>query len=673
MAKDRWTDDTYTVREVVYGLGLPQTVVVEDGFYAEDEQFSMANGDVLKFLSVIEKQFITATTKRTENDIAKTMSFPSECSSLIHVPEDGTSTEIIVKSIKKVTEKLPDYIRLDCDLKALDESKKEVALNRGVYLEPLEVVKNSGLACRFRGNTIYLQQKTKGQFTLVSQNSVYELNRAIKRFSFPFQGYFVEENPNSTDTSYCCVDFLRVETKAFLLCNSVLPTEQSVRCSVISAEQLLPLDSEEVIQTEVRVKESQQQDPRSKKSASLGRVPSGSHLMASAEGNCDRKWASLDNRCHKKLDIPTFEETMYTKQNVFQDDKMLTNWKGNCCYELASSIRKKGKPPAPPPRTVSVLSEDCPSQPGSFLRMKPQDKNTTEGGIPPKLPPRHPPKAAVPNRKCDITLKSGTSDVPISLKILTKPSQKDIPLYQNRDNNNSDPCNGEEKRDDDDDDDDGESAYIKMKKNELPNKDMMGSRVPKASVGAGHSDMDSEDDESQYMKMGDIAMVRKVTGQHIPKNHRKTLFAVHDQLRKKPVSLRPVPRVRHRLPPVPRKSPVCGTPISPSNPSLSTNPSLPPPKPTHVVPPNVRRGQENTSAVEVKEFGKMSVEELIECFKECKLPKMAEICASESLDGSFLEYVTHEELSSEPFCLSSFHIKKLEQIKSGWRPSHIVG
>ena len=68
----------------------------------------------------------------------------------------------------------------------------------------------------------------------------------------------------------------------------------------------------------------------------------------------------------------------------------------------------------------------------------------------------------------------------------------------------------------------------------------------------------------------------------------------------------------------------------------------------------------------------MSVEELVECFQACKIPQMADICLNENLDGSFLDGLPLHDFEKEPFCLSPFHVTKLEKIKNGWRPYRIT-
>ncbi|XP_025083675.1 SKI family transcriptional corepressor 2-like [Pomacea canaliculata] len=65
----------------------------------------------------------------------------------------------------------------------------------------------------------------------------------------------------------------------------------------------------------------------------------------------------------------------------------------------------------------------------------------------------------------------------------------------------------------------------------------------------------------------------------------------------------------------------------------------------------------------------MSVKELCACLKKCGMGRLAEVCEKNILDGSFLDSTPDKTLTNEPFCLSSFDLLKLKQIKEGWRPN----
>ena len=66
-----------------------------------------------------------------------------------------------------------------------------------------------------------------------------------------------------------------------------------------------------------------------------------------------------------------------------------------------------------------------------------------------------------------------------------------------------------------------------------------------------------------------------------------------------------------------------------------------------------------------------TVEEVVECFKECALPQLANVCREEQLDGEYFKDLGDEDLAQEPFCLKSFHISKVRKIIAGWRPRRL--
>ena len=63
-----------------------------------------------------------------------------------------------------------------------------------------------------------------------------------------------------------------------------------------------------------------------------------------------------------------------------------------------------------------------------------------------------------------------------------------------------------------------------------------------------------------------------------------------------------------------------------------------------------------------------TVEEVVDCFEECALYQLADICKAEKLDGEYFRSLSDEDLTKEPFCLTCFHISKVRKIIAGWRP-----
>ena len=66
-----------------------------------------------------------------------------------------------------------------------------------------------------------------------------------------------------------------------------------------------------------------------------------------------------------------------------------------------------------------------------------------------------------------------------------------------------------------------------------------------------------------------------------------------------------------------------------------------------------------------------TVEEVVDCFEECALPHLANICKEENLDGDYFKDLSDADLSREPFLLNQFHISKVRKIIAGWRPKRL--
>ena len=71
------------------------------------------------------------------------------------------------------------------------------------------------------------------------------------------------------------------------------------------------------------------------------------------------------------------------------------------------------------------------------------------------------------------------------------------------------------------------------------------------------------------------------------------------------------------------------------------------------------------------QFFLYTVEEVVECFNECAMPQLANVCREEQLDGEYFKDLGDEDLAQEPFCLKSFHISKVRKIIAGWRPKRL--
>ena len=73
-----------------------------------------------------------------------------------------------------------------------------------------------------------------------------------------------------------------------------------------------------------------------------------------------------------------------------------------------------------------------------------------------------------------------------------------------------------------------------------------------------------------------------------------------------------------------------------------------------------------------RQFFLYTVEEVVDCFEECGLPQLAEICKEETVDGEYFQDLMDDELTQEPFCLGPFHVSKVRKIIEGWRPRRLV-
>lgn len=69
------------------------------------------------------------------------------------------------------------------------------------------------------------------------------------------------------------------------------------------------------------------------------------------------------------------------------------------------------------------------------------------------------------------------------------------------------------------------------------------------------------------------------------------------------------------------------------------------------------------------DFFDYSVQQVMSCFKQCSLDKLARVCQRRSLDGPFFRQLDLESLKLEPFYLDNLAILKVKKIMfEGWRP-----
>ncbi|KAK3089595.1 hypothetical protein FSP39_004893 [Pinctada imbricata] len=91
-------------------------------------------------------------------------------------------------------------------------------------------------------------------------------------------------------------------------------------------------------------------------------------------------------------------------------------------------------------------------------------------------------------------------------------------------------------------------------------------------------------------------------------------------------------------------------------------------KPVAQVSP-LNSNQDDTNRDISKPFHMMSVEELVQCLKQCSLDSLADRCKAENIDGLFLSEIPISDIEDMlSVSLSRLQIKKVEMIKEGWRP-----
>lgn len=80
--------------------------------------------------------------------------------------------------------------------------------------------------------------------------------------------------------------------------------------------------------------------------------------------------------------------------------------------------------------------------------------------------------------------------------------------------------------------------------------------------------------------------------------------------------------------------------------------------------------KENADETLGSEFFNFTVKQVAECFKQCAVPRLANICQRQMLDGNFFKDFDFDQFTQEPFKLDTFTIKKVKKIViDGWRPS----
>ncbi|KAJ8306160.1 hypothetical protein KUTeg_016705 [Tegillarca granosa] len=194
--KQFWSEETYTLRNVVYDIGLPTVVKVSEGIYNDNEVETFSCGDLIKLdfqksITKVSAQFLDEQTM--SESIVDEFGYHLLKEEIL-IPLDYRGRVTVMQpqgrknrfySVKELANIFPKHVRVDKPIKVYADNRT-VKLKTGAILELDRVLPSVGLVCRLDGKDIMLNLKQKGKFTqTASDDTTYSLKEIVDNFPLP--------------------------------------------------------------------------------------------------------------------------------------------------------------------------------------------------------------------------------------------------------------------------------------------------------------------------------------------------------------------------------------------------------------------------------------------------------------------------------------------------------
>lgn len=194
--KTAWSLETYTIRDVVYKMGLPRTVRVTEGVYSQNEQESLSTGDVIRLEEVSELRRVMTRTTLMDGDVTD-LQIPLNHNAPVYV---YTGSETVYKSVQELIHLFPGHVHVDSPIKVvtLDQGGgegEEIDLSWGACLKLDKVASGQGLHCTCGNKRVCLRPFQRGKFSRIPKNDIMCFKDVIRNFSLPIKVRFMEKPP----------------------------------------------------------------------------------------------------------------------------------------------------------------------------------------------------------------------------------------------------------------------------------------------------------------------------------------------------------------------------------------------------------------------------------------------------------------------------------------------
>ncbi|KAK3090436.1 hypothetical protein FSP39_011850 [Pinctada imbricata] len=686
MTETSWSDETYTIRQLAMKDSFPVVVRVTEGYLPMDgnEAEAFSQGDLIKldFKKTYQKVAARFLDAQSHVDVEGYMHPGGD----LMIPL-GYKGKIKMfhkkKSYRSVRELLNDFPRFA-------RVEKPIVVRRGANREKIELrhgvieldreIPGEGLVCRYENKDIVIRIDQEGKFSSVPDNSDYTLIDIIERFPLPQNVQFIDTQFHAKATEDLdeaienikkfkgCLKLLRVVHQEVIVGHykPLVDTEESKSGQFCRrALALLPLDNKVVNEIEVQIPVYSDND--------------------------DYEFLVAKN-FSEKVDMEEFEGSLYLEfSNVPRIHKFEKQY-----APISSSEAAPPRPPKPGQKSHAVTRPKAhTSKPhtDSFAREKTPHPNRGHHR-------RDPPPPPVPDDDEPTDDYEQIDDVPVTpplmgkagkqVKPVPRPAPKptavtrptmhapkqhpphDDVVLKGKTQLEATRTNDPENADTGEAIEEFETISEKTEKlgnylSKVPNAFKSGlklvhgeliRRMSKTSTTSPNKstsdkpkhqneysgalpskkqlekadDSDSEPDECyDYPDLKEMKVYEKT--------HSKPLKSG-----RAPLSSPPTPASN-----APREKPVKVKPVAQVSP-LSSN-------------------QDDSNRDISKPFHMMSVEELVQCLKQCSLDSLADRCKAENIDGLFLSEIPISDIEGMlSVSLSRLQIKKVEMIKEGWRP-----
>lgn len=211
----QWSDETFTLREVVTKVGLPTMVKVSEGLYSDNEAETFSYGDLLKLEFVKSIRKVSANLIDVGNggsliNLEKSLRNPKKYdkpSKDILIPLGYKGLVELIKplrqlyTVEQLMDEFPSNIRTETALFG-DEKETPIQLPPGVYLQVDRITPNKeGIVCKHKKKEIIIYKEQKGKFSIIENERTYTLEEVVECFQLPQFVRFVDTDFASVQTS----------------------------------------------------------------------------------------------------------------------------------------------------------------------------------------------------------------------------------------------------------------------------------------------------------------------------------------------------------------------------------------------------------------------------------------------------------------------------------------